>query len=457
MNIIICGAGKVGFSISKQLSSQGHSITVIDQSTEDIKKINDTQDVKGIVGRATLPSVLENAGAENADMIIAVTRNDETNMVVCQLASSLFNIQKKIARIRTKDFLEGKWNKLYNKSNIPIDVIISPEIEVAKSLYRRLEAPGALDNVPFGNDKVKMLEIAVEKKCPIANIQLKKLTEKFPDFKANILGALRKDKFIFLKKNDKMIEGDNVYLTASSDQLNLILKAFGHDEKISKKILIIGGGNIGLHLAKMLEANIEGIRVKVIEKNKQRAEEIATELSSSIVINGDALDEEILKEANLEESETVLALTNDDENNIMACVLAEKTGLQKRTIAIVNKSNYSLLQSSLNIDDLVDPRMTTVSRIMGHVHKGTIGTVYSILDGEYEFIEAKILEKSELLNKKIKEANLPEHIRVGAVVRKDKVIIPRSDFIFEKEDLVVLLAQREHLKEVEDIFSVSSI
>ena len=457
MNIIICGAGKVGFSISKQLSSQGHSITVIDQSTEDIKKINDTQDVKGIVGRATLPSVLENAGAENADMIIAVTRNDETNMVVCQLASSLFNIQKKIARIRTKDFLEGKWNKLYNKSNIPIDVIISPEIEVAKSLYRRLEAPGALDNVPFGNDKVKMLEIAVEKKCPIANIQLKKLTEKFPDFKANILGALRKDKFIFLKKNDKMIEGDNVYLTASSDQLNLILKAFGHDEKISKKILIIGGGNIGLHLAKMLESNAEGIRVKVIEKNKQRAEEIATELSSSIVINGDALDEEILKEANLEESETVLALTNDDENNIMACVLAEKTGLQKRTIAIVNKSNYSLLQSSLNIDDLVDPRMTTVSRIMGHVHKGTIGTVYSILDGEYEFIEAKILEKSELLNKKIKEANLPEHIRIGAVVRKDKVIIPRSDFIFEKEDLVVLLAQREHLKEVEDIFSVSSI
>ena len=186
MNIIICGAGKVGFSISKQLSAQGHSVTVIDQSSEDIKKINDTQDVKGIVGRATLPSVLENAGAENADMIIAVTRNDETNMVVCQLASSLFNIQKKIARIRTKDFLEGKWNKLYNKSNIPIDVIISPEIEVAKSLYRRLEAPGALDNVPFGNGKVKMLEISIEKNCPIKNIPLKKLTEKFPDFSRSL-------------------------------------------------------------------------------------------------------------------------------------------------------------------------------------------------------------------------------------------------------------------------------
>ena len=207
----------------------------------------------------------------------------------------------------------------------------------------------------------------------------------------------------------------------------------------------------------MLEANFEGVRIKIIEKNKKRAEELATELSSSIVINGDALDEDILKEANIEDAETVLALTNDDENNIMACVLAEKTGQKKRTIAIVNKSNYSLLQNSLNIDDLVDPRMTTVSRIMEHVHKGTIGTVYSLLDGEYEFIEAKILEKSELLNKKLKEANLPEDIRIGAVVRKEKVIIPRSDFSFEKDDLVVFLANRERLKEVESIFSVSSI
>ena len=169
------------------------------------------------------------------------------------------------------------------------------------------------------------------------------------------------------------------------------------------------------------------------------------------------LYEEILKEANLDEAETVLALTNDDENNIMACVLAEKSGQKKRTIAIVNKSNYSLLQSSLKIDDLVDPRMTTVSRIMEHVHKGTIGTVYSLLDGQYEFIEAKILEKSELLNKKIKDANLPEHIRIGAIVRKEKVIIPKSDFEFTKEDLVVFLAKREHLKEVESIFAVDSI
>ena len=457
MNIIICGAGKVGFSISKQLSAQGHSITVIDQSSEDIKKVNDTLDVKGIVGRASLPSVLESAGAEEADMVIAVTRNDETNMIVCQLASSLFNVNKKIARIRTQDFLEGKWNKLYTKSNIPIDFIISPEIEVAKSLFRRLEAPGALDSVPFANNKIKMLEISIEKNCPIINIPLKKLTEKYPDFKANILGAVRNEKFIFLKKNDKIIEGDNVYVVVSSDQLIQILKTFGHEEKISKNILIIGGGNIGLNLAKMLEANFEGARIKIIEQNKQRAEEIAAELSSSIVINGDALDEEILKEANLEDSETVLALTNDDETNIMACALSEKAGPKKRTIAIVNKSNYSLLQNSLNIDDLVDPRMTTVSRILEHVHKGTIGSVYSLLDGEYEFIEGQILEKSELLNKKLKDSNLPEEVRIGAISRNKNIIIPKSDFIFEKNDLVVFLTKREHLKEVESIFRVTSI
>ena len=455
MNIIICGAGMVGFSISKQLQAQGHSVTVIDQSSEDIKRINDTQDVKGIVGRATLPSVLESAGAKDTDMIIAVTRNDEINMIVCQIASSLFNISKKIARIRSQEFLEGKWSKLYSKSNIPIDVIISPEREVAKSLFRKLEAPGALDNVPFVKDKVKLLEILIEKKCPIANIALNDLTKKFPEFKAYIFGAERKDKFIFFKKNDQMKVGDKVYLVVSTDQINKLLSVFGHDEKVAKKILIIGGGNVGLHLAKLLEGS-EGLRTKIIEKNKVRAEQIASELSSSIVICGDPLDEKILKEANIEEVETVFALTEDDEDNIMACVLAEKYTPSKRTIAIINKQNYNILQESLKIDDLVDPRMATVSTIMKHVHMGTIDTVYSLLDGQYEFLEAKILESSELVNKSIKDSNLPDQVRIGAIVRNDKVMMPSSKFIFEKDDIVIVLSKREQLKDVEDIFRITS-
>ncbi len=455
MNIIICGAGMVGFSISKQLSSQGHSVTVVDQSSEDIKKINDTQDVKAIVGKATLPSVLENAGAKDADMIIAVTRNDETNMIVCQIASSLFSISKKIARIRSQEFLDGKWSKLYSKANIPIDVIISPEREVAKSLYRKLEAPGALDNVPFVKDKVKLLEISINKGCPIINVPLKDLSKKFPEFKAHIFGAERKDTFVFFKKDDVMQQGDKVYVVVSTDQINKLLSVFGHEEKSANKILIIGGGNIGLHLAKLLEG-VDGLRLKIIEKNKNRAEQIAGELSSSIVICGDALDEKILKEANIEEIETVFALTNDDEDNIMACVLAEKYTPSKRTIAIINKHNYNLLQESLKIDDLVDPRMTTVSTIMKHVHMGSIDTVYSLLDGEYEFLEAKILETSELVNKSIKDANLPDDVRIGAIVKKGKVIMPKSTSVFEKNDIVVLLSKRDQLQEVENLFSITS-
>jgi len=457
MNIIICGAGRVGFSISKQLSAQGHSITVIDQSSEFIQKINETQDVKGIVGRATFPSVLEKAGAEDADMIIAVTQNDETNMVICQVAYSIFKINKKIARIRGQEFLGAKWGKLFGESNLPIDVIISPELEVAKSLQRKLEAPGALDSVPFAAGKIKVLEININKKCPIINIALSKLTERFPNLRANILGVIRGEKFVILKKNDKMLIHDKAFVVINASQINTTLSAFGHEEKMAKKIIIVGGGNIGFNLAKNLETDSEGVRVKIIEKDKVRSELIANELNNTIVIHGDGLDEDVLKEANVEEAETVLALTNDDEDNIMVSVLAEKINPNKRTIALVNKQNYSILQSSLKIDDLVDPRLATISTILKHVHKGTIETVYTLLDGEYEFIEAEILETSELISKSIKDSNLPKEIRIGAIVRGKDVIIPKSDFKFEKKDLVVFLTKREHLEKVESLFRISSL
>jgi len=439
MNIIICGAGRVGFTIAKLLVEQNHSITVIDQSSEDIQKINDSLDVKAIVGKATYPSVLEKANATEADMIIAVTKNDEINMLICQIAYTVFNVPKKIARIRSQDYLNPKFSKVYNKENLPIDVIISPEIEIAKSIQRKLEAPGALDNVPFAENKIRLLEISINKSCPLKNIKLNELTKKFPKLEANILGVIRKEKFIILKKNDVLEENDKAYVIINSAQMQLTLSAFGHNEKISNKILIIGGGNIGFNLAKNIEQSFESARIKIIEKNKDRAEYIANELNNSIIINGNGLDEDVLSEANLEEIETVLALTNDDENNLMVSVLVEKFSKNKRTMALINKPNYSLLQSSLKIDDLVDPRMITVSNVLKHVHKGTIETVYSLLDGEYEFIEAEIIETSELINKSLKESNLPKEIRIGAILRKDDIIIPRSNFVFEKKDLVVFL------------------
>ncbi|MDA9996496.1 Trk system potassium transporter TrkA [Candidatus Pelagibacter sp.] len=463
MNIIICGAGRVGFTIAKILSEQGHSITVIDQSSEDIQKIDDTLDVKSIVGKGTYPSILEKANAADADMIIAVTRNDEINMLICQIAFSIFNVPKKIARIRSQDYLNPKFTKVYNKENLPIDVIISPEIEIAKSLQRKLEAPGSLDNVPFANNKIRLLEILIDANCPIKDIKLNELTKKFPKLNSNIMGVIRDEKFVLLKKNDVMLKDDKAYVIINASQMNETLTAFGHTEKISNKILIIGGGNIGFNLAKNLEESFDSARVKIIEKNKERAELIASQLNNTIVINGDALDEEVLLEANLEEVQTVLALTNDDEDNLMVSVLVEKFAKdndelsEKRTMALINKPNYSLLQTSLKIDDFIDPRMNTVSSILKHIHKGTIENAYSVLNGEYEIIEAEIIETSELVNKELKNSNLPDEIRIGAVLRGDEVIIPRSNFVFKKQDIVVLLAKKDFLHVVENMFRISSI
>ena len=457
MNIIICGAGRVGFTIAKLLSEQNHSITVIDQSSDDIQKINDSLDVKAIVGKATSPIILENADSKEADMIIAVTRNDEINMMICQIAHSLFKIPKKIARIRSQDYLNPRFSKLYNKENLPIDVIISPELEIAKSIQRKLESPGALDNIPFAENKIKLLEILIEETCPIADIKLNELTQKFPKLNANILGVIRDENFIFLKKNDVMKKNDKAYVVINSSQMKETLSAFGHNEKISNKILIIGGGNVGFNLAKNIEQTFEDARLKIIEKDKNRAEFIASELNNTIVLNGNGLDEDILEEVNLEDVETVIALTNDDEDNLMVSVLVEKFSKEKRTMALINKPNYSLLQSSLKIDDLIDPRMTTVSSILKHVHKGTIETAHSILNGEYEVIEAEIIETSELINKELKNCNLPDEIRIGAVLRKNEIIIPRSSFVFQKKDVVVFLTKREQLTLVENMFRLSAV
>jgi len=463
MNIIICGAGRVGFTIAKLLSEQGHSITVIDQSSEDIQKINDSLDVKAIVGKATYPSILEKANATETDMIIAVTRNDEINMLICQIAFSIFNIPKKIARIRSQDYLNPKFTRVYSKENLPIDVIISPEIEIAKSIQRKLEAPGALDSVPFADNKIRLLEILINDNCKSIGIKFNELTKKYPKLEANVIGINREDKFFIPKKNDSVKKDDKIYIIINSSQMSETLKAFGHEENISKKILIIGGGNIGYNLAKNIEETLETVRVKIVEKDKERAKYLANELNNTIIINGNGLDEEVLTEANLDEAETVLALTNDDEDNLMVSVLVEKFAKDqkdvddKRTMALINKPNYSLLQSSLKIDDLIDPRMNTVSSILKHIHKGTIENAYTISNGEYEVIEAEIIETSELINKELKNSNLPEEIRIGAVLREKKVIIPRSDFVFKKDDQVVFLAKKDSISFVENIFRLSSV
>ena len=342
-------------------------------------------------------------------------------------------------------------------------MIISPEIEISKSIQRKLEAPGALDSVPFADNKIRLLEIFIKEDCKSIGIKFNELTNKYPKLEANIIGINRDNKFFIPKKTDSVKKDDKIYVIINSSQMSETLEAFGHEEKISKKILIIGGGNIGFNLAKNIEETLETVRVKIVEKNKERAEFLANQLNDAIVINGDGLDEEVLTEANLGEAETVLALTNDDEDNLMVSVLVEKFAKDqkdiddKRTMALINKPNYSLLQSSLKIDDLIDPRMTTVSSILKHIHKGTIENAYTLSDGEYEVIEAEIIETSELINKEIKNSNLPDELRIGAVLRDEKIIIPRSNFVFKKDDRVVFIVKKDSISFVENIFRLSSV
>jgi len=308
-----------------------------------------------------------------------------------------------------------------------------------------------------------LLEILIKDNCKSIDIKFNELSKKYPKLEANIIGINREDKFFIPKKTDSVKKDDKIYVIINSLQMAETLEAFGHVEKISKKVLIIGGGNIGFNLAKNIEETLDSIRVKIIEKNKDRAEFLANELNNTIIINGNGLDEEVLVEANLDEAETVLALTNDDEDNLMVSVLVEKFAKDqkdkddKRTMALINKPNYSLLQSSLKIDDLIDPRMNTVSSILKHIHKGTIENAYTISNGEYEVIEAEIIETSELINKELKNSNLPDEIRIGAVLRDQKVIIPRSSFIFKKDDRVVFLAKKDSISFVENIFRLSSV
>ena len=294
----------------------------------------------------------------------------------------------------------------------------------------------------------------MDKKCPLINTPLEKLTQSFSDLNANVLGVQRDDKFLILKKKDALLENDKAFILTDSKQVERTMKVFGKDEKISNKFLIIGAGNIGLDLAKSLENHSNNPRIKMIEKNEERAQHVANELNETMVIKGDGLDENILKEVNLEEIDTVLCITNDDEVNLMSALLCKKKGI-KRVIAIANSHNYSLLQSSLKIDDIVDPRMTTVSTILKHVHKGKIDSVFSLDDGEFEIIQAKVLENSELVNKTIENSSIPDGIRIGLIVRDKKVLVPKKNFEFKLNDIVILLSSRKQLQKVEQLFRIS--
>lgn len=454
MRIIVCGAGQVGSSIARQLSMEGNDVTVIDQSPEQIQKINDTLDVKAQVGFASHPTVLEEVGAENTDMIIAVTLSDEINMVACQVAHSLFNIPTKIARIRSQNYLKPEWMRLYRHDHLPIDYIISPEVEVARAVMHRLHVPGAVDTIPFAEGKVKVIGMRCTLDCPMINMPIHRVQKRLEEAEVSVLGLLRDDNFLIANTDLELLEDDELYFVCDTKNVQKAMAMFGHEEREARRVIIIGGGNVGLFLAEQLEQEENDIKVKLIELDKQRAEFVAEKLEKTTVINGSALSQEILDEANVSVAETVIAVSNDDEVNILSSLLAKRFGCKRVVTLVNNASSYSPLTSSLGIDVAINPREITVSSVLQHIRKGRIVSVHSVCKGKAEVIEAEAVEASAVVGKRIEDLNLPAGIIIGIVVRGEAVLLPDEDLVIRAGDRIVILSQAKMVSKVEKIFSV---
>jgi trk system potassium uptake protein TrkA len=454
MRVIICGAGQVGSGIAEKLSAENNDVTVIDTSTRLVNRIRDTLDVRGIVGHGAHPDVLARAGADEADMIVAVTLYDEVNMVACQVAHSLFNVPTKVARVRAQGYLAKHYRNLFSREHMPIDVIISPEVEVGEMVLRRLAQPGAIETIPFADDKVTVLGIACDEDCPVIDTPLRQLTELFPDLTATVVGILRNDSLFVPRSADQMMAGDIVYVMTSTERVKRTLTIFGKEEQTGSRILIAGGGNIGLYVADNLERRSSRAKIKIIEHSHERAVDIAEHLERTVVLNGSAMDAAILNEADIGEVDTMVALTNDDKVNILSCVMARKLGA-RRNLCLLNDAAFPPLAGTMGIDAVINPRSVTISRILQHVRRGRIQTVHTIQDGAAEVIEAEALETSPLVGRPLRSLDLPGGMRIGTIVHKGEVITPTGDSQIAPGDRFIIFATADQVPKVEQMARVS--
>jgi len=454
MRVIICGAGRVGYGLASRLAAENNTVTVVDLSADLIRQITTDLDVRGVVGHGSHPEVLKRAGIENADMIIAVTYSDEVNMIACQVAHSLFDVPTKVARVRAQSYLGSEYNDLYSRENMPIDIIISPEIEIGRAILRRLNTPGAFNVVSFGEGRVQMLGVKIGDDCPIVDTPIKQIPDLFPGLHAAIVGIKREDEIFAPLPDDPLNVGDEAYFITQSEHSARLLEIIGSRDSKARHIVIIGGGNIGAYVAKELES-VPGVRVRIIERNKKQAEIAAESLKRTVILNGDAMEAAIQEEAGVVNAEMVICLTNDDKTNILSAVLAKKLGAD-HTISLINEVSMQDMQSELGIDMIIDPRASTISSILRHVRRGRILDVYSLEQGRAEIMEGEVLETSPLAGKSLRDAGLIDGIAIGAILHEGRVLFPTEDTIVKTGDHIVLLAEKSAMKDIEQMFRVSS-
>lgn len=454
MKVIICGAGQVGWQIARHLSGEHNDVTVVDNNPDLVRRATDTLDVQGIAGFASYPDVLDRAGARDADMIIAATYSDEVNMVTCQVAHSVFAIQRKIARLRAQSYLTAIYSDLYRRDHLPIDVVISPEREVAAAAMRRLSAPAAFDTEMFMDDQAQLLGISLDEDCPALNTPLRQLTDLFSTLRAIVVGV-RRDKTLFAPEaGDQLFAGDECYVFSHVDDVDRTLEIFGKSQAKQERMVIVGGGNVGFEVASALEKRKTRTRAKMIERSRGQAEKAAEALERTIVLHGDGLDSALLREAGINRADAMLAVTDDDKTNMLAAVRAKAEGCPM-AIALINDPTLVPLMAPLGIDAYINPRATTVSSILRHIRHGRVRQVYSIGDAEAEVIEAEIMGTSPMAGQKLRDIDFPEGVLLGAVRKGDKIVRIDGNLRIEEGDVVALFAMTADVPEVERLLQVS--
>lgn len=452
MKIIILGAGQVGGSLAYSLASEANDITVVDTRPEILRDLQDRLDLRTVVGQGSHPSVLTQAGAEDADMLIAVTNSDETNMIACQVAYTLYHTPTKIARVRSPEYLAAK--RLFHQDALPIDVLISPEELVTEYIQRLIEHPGALQVLDFAQGRVQLVAVKAYYGGKLVGNELRALTEHMPGIEARVAAIFRRGRPILPEGHTVIEPDDEVFFIAAKKHIRAVTSELRKLDKPYKRVMLAGGGNIGRRLAQLMEREYQ---VKLIERDRQRARMLSETLDRTIVLHADAADGELLVEENIENTDVFCALTNDDEANILSAMLAKRLGARK-VMSLINRPSYVDLVESGTIDIAISPQQVTIGALLTHVRRGDVVAVHSLRRGAAEAIEAVAHGdpgNSKVVGKRIEEIKLPQGTTIGAIVRGEEVLMAHHDTVIEPEDHVILfLVDKRRIGEVERLFQV---
>lgn len=448
MKIVIVGAGEVGFHIASRLSHENKDVVVIDPKPEAIGRVSENIDVEAVLGSGSSPVVLQEAGIKEAEIMLAVTDSDETNLVACLMADTISPATKKLARIRQKDY--DAYHQIFHDSPPHIDTVINPEIEVVRTIERFMGVPGAVDVGEFAEGRLKFVGIYLDKGARLAGLKLSELPRKIGNT-VLVAAVVRNEKLIIPGGEDRIYPGDLIYFISEEAGLSRILKAFDKEFRPLKRALIVGGGRLGLRLARSLESR--SLYTKLIEKDSQRCAELAEQMNKVVVIHGDGSDQGLLVEENIQDMDVVITLTNDEETNILVSLLAKRMGARK-TITRLSKFSYFPLMSTIGLEQVVSPRLSAIDTILQYIRRGKILSAQTISDEQAEVWEAEALETSDIVGHPLKETKMPQGALVIGIIRKDEIIIPSGESVIEPHDRIILFAKRQVIHKLEKILTV---